>query len=466
MIALGHFASFQSMVSLGLSGESAIFDAVSPGIGIDQRRCILEATLSGTRILDFTRAVAGPYGSLLLADLGAEVIKIEQVPSEIYAKADALDADWAALMGYPVSEKGRGTPEGERRWRQGRSHFQSLNRNKKRLALNLKTEKGKEIFYELVRKSDVVYDNYRPPVAKNLGIDFDTLRQINPEVVSVSVSGFGATGPWSDAPAYDVILQGLAGIMSMTGIPGMPPCRCGIAIADLCGGMFAALGILVALRARDQTGLGQRVDLSMLDGQISLLNYRVGQYSAVGTIGGPVGSGHSGAGQIPYGAYECRDGTYIVLAAGSPRHWGKFIRALGLPELEHDPSFNTNANRQRNIEAITGIIEGMLMTKTAEEWEKIFFDVGIPVGKVNNIAQALSHPQVLARNMVVAMEQPEDGDIWRFAGNPIKIMGTPEKFEAARGIGADTRGILSSILGYEQKYINQLKEMAICYCET
>ena len=422
----------------------------------------IEGALSGIRILDFSRAVAGPYGSLLLADLGAEVIKVEQVPSEINAKADAMDADWATLFGYPVSEEGRNTPDGRRRWSQSASHFQSLNRNKKRLSLNLKTEKGREVLYGLVRKSDVVYDNFRPAIPKSLGIDFDTLRQVNSKIVSCSVSGFGETGAWRDAPAYDVVLQALGGEMSMTGMPDSPPCRSGLAIADLNGGMFGALGILSALRARDRTGEGQRVDVSMLDVQISLLNYRVGQYSATGAIPGPVGSGHSGFGQIPYGAYECKDDTYIVVAAGSPRHWSSFIRALGLPELENDPRFNTNSKRQQNVETITGLIEGMFLTKTAQEWERIFFDAGVPVGMVNNVAEAISHPQVISRNMAVSIEQPT-GEKWKFVGNPIKIRGNQETFKAAPGLGEDTAEILSSILGYSQEYIGELREMNVVW---
>ncbi|MFC1864320.1 CaiB/BaiF CoA transferase family protein [Chloroflexota bacterium] len=423
------------------------------------------SALSGIRILDFSRAVAGPYGTLLLADLGAEVIKIDQLPSELKAKASAYDAEWATLYGYPVSEEGRDTPEGKRRWDQGAGHFQSLNRSKKRLALSLKSEKGREIFHELVRKSDIVYDNFKPSTLKELDLDFDTLKQVNPKIISCSLSGFGETGPWSEEPAYDVVLQALGGEMSMTGMPGFPPCRSGIAIADLNGGIFAALGMLTALRARDLTGMGQRVDMSMLDGQISLLNYRVGQYSATGAVPGPVGSGQSGIGQIPYGAYECKDNTYIAIAAGHPRHWSRFIRALGLPELDNDPRFNENWKRQQNVEVITNLIEGMLMTKTAPEWEKIFLDDEIPAGVVNNIAQAISHPQVLHRNMVVSIKQPT-GEEWKFAGNPIKIQGHPETFKPAPYLGANTTEILSTILGYSSEYIDELKEMNIIWGPT
>ncbi|MFC1977683.1 CaiB/BaiF CoA transferase family protein [Chloroflexota bacterium] len=423
---------------------------------------VMEGALSGIRILDFSRAIAGPYGTLLMADLGAEVIKIDQVISEIETKATALDSDWATLFGYPVSEEGRNTPDGKRRWAQGASHFQSLNRNKKRLALNLNTETGRGIFHDLVRQSDVVYNNFRPAIVKTLGIDFDTLKQVNPRIICCSLSGFGETGPRSDAPAYDVVLQGMAGEMSMTGIPGFPPCRSGIAIADLNGGMFATLGILSALRARDRTGVGQMVDISMLDVQISLLNYRVGQYSATGAIPGPVGSGHSGFGQIPYGAYECQDGAYVVVAAGTPQHWTKFIRAIGLPELENDPRFDTNAKRQENIEVITGLIEGMFMTKTAREWENIFFEVRVPAGVVNNVAQAIAEPQVLHRNMVVSIKQPT-GEDWEFAGNPIKIRGASETFKAAPGLGENTAEILSGILGFSSEYLNKLRETNVIW---
>lgn len=423
---------------------------------------MMEGALSGIRILDFSRAVAGPYGTLLLADLGAEIIKIDQVPSQINAKAAALDADWATLFGYPVSEEGRNTPDGERRWAQGMSHFQSLNRNKKRLALNMNTTKGGEVFYDLVKKADVVYDNFRPALVKGLGIDFDTLKAVNPRIISCSISGFGETGPWQDAPAYDIVLQALGGEMSMTGMPDFPPCRSGIAIADLVGGAFTAFGVLSALRARDRTGVGQRVDISMLDVLISLLNYRIGHYSAIGAVPGPVGSGHSGFGQIPYGAYECKDGTYIVIAAGSPRHWSRFIRALGLPELENDPRFNANSKRQENVEIITGLIEGMLLTKTAHEWEKIFFDAGVPAGVVNNVAQAIAHPQVLHRNMAVTIEQPT-GEEWTFAGNPIKLRGYTETFQAAPGLGANTAEILSGILGYSREHLDELRDMDVIW---
>lgn len=420
--------------------------------------------LSGIRILDFSRAVAGPYGTLLLADLGADVIKIDQVPSEMKTQAATEDADWATLFGYPVSEEGRNTPTGRQRWGQSMGHFQSLNRNKRRVAINLSAAEGRKIFHELVKKSDVVYDNFRPAIVRKLQIDFDTLKHVNPRIVCCSLSGFGSTGSWADAPAYDVVLQALGGEMSMTGMPGAAPCRSGIPIADVVGGAFATLGVLCALQARDRTGMGQAVDLSMLDVQLSLQNYRIGQYSATGAIPGPVGSGHSGFGQIPYGAYECKDGTYIAIAAGGQVHWSAFIRVLGFPELEKDPRFLTNAKRQQNANIITGLIDGMLLTKTASEWERIFFEAGVPVGVVNNISQAIAHPQVLHRNMVVNIKQPT-GEDWKFAGNPIKMRGYTESYKAAPALGGNTAEILSDILGYSMEHLNELKKANVIWSE-
>ncbi len=419
-----------------------------------------QVVLPGLRIIDFSRAVAGAYGTLLLADLGAEVIKIEQTPSEV-SKGEA-EAEWAVLFGAAVSQEPPKTPRERRVWAMREAHFQSLNRNKKRICLNLQTEKGKDIFHELVKKSDVVYDNFRPHMLKRISIDFETLKQYNPKIVTCSVCGFGGTGPWRNQPCHDIIVQALGGEMSMTGTPGEPPCRSGLAIGDLLGGVYASIGILAALRRRDWTGEGQRVDMSMLDVQISLLNYRVGYYSALGEIPGPVGSGHSGGGQIPYGAYECQDGKYVVASAGSPKLWHAFCEALGLPELENDPLFSTNAKRNQNVEAITGIIEGMFLTRPAKEWEQRLFEAGGTGGMVNNIEEAMNHEQVVARDMAIKIKQLS-GEDWLFAGNPIKVQGFKETYKPGLTMGADTAEVLSGILGYTRKDLDKLMEASVIW---
>ncbi len=416
--------------------------------------------LANVRILDFSRAVAGAYGSLLLADLGAEVIKIEQPPQKRSKGRDEQESGEAVLLGGTVSEKAPTDEFGRRLWRRAMAHFQSLNRNKKRIALNLEIPKGREVFHELVKRGDIVYDNFRPHIPKLIGIDFETLQKVNPRIISCSVTGFGETGPMRNAAGIDVILQALGGEMSMTGLPGMPPCRSGLAIADLDGAIFATIGMLTALRERDATGKGVRVDMSMLDVMVSLLNYRVGVYSAIGELMGPVGSGHAGSGQIPYGAYECADGRYMVVAGGGPKHWSLFIRAFGLPELENDPRFSTNSKRQQNVEAITGILEGVFLTKTAEEWEKIFFEAGVPSGMVKTLPEVISMEQVKSRDMVVEIEQPI-GEKWTFAGNPVKIRGNTDTFKAAPGVGENTEEVLSSVLGYSKEYIAELRQMGV-----
>jgi len=413
--------------------------------------------LSGIRILDFGRAVAGTYGTLLLADLGAEVIKIEQRPPDVKARAAAYGTTRAPLYGMKPSEETFGTPEGYNLWARGESHYQSLNRNKKRVSLNLESGKGREVFHDLVRHADVVHDNFRPHMPKKIGIDFDTLKQANPKIVSVSVSGYGEDGPWNAAPAYDAIIQALGGLMGVTGLPGSVPCVAGIAVCDLCAGMFGALGILSAVRRRDQTGEGQRVDVSMLDGMISLFSYQIGRYSALGENPGPRGSGLSGRGQIPYGAYRCKDDTYISLAAGTPGHWSRFTKGLGKPELEKDPKWDTVEKRGHNREELNKIINETLVTRRAEEWEDIFREVEVPVGVVNNLERAINHPQIRHRKMTVSIKQPH-GDEWTFAANPVKIKGSKEVYNAAGPVGSNTIEVLNGVLGYSNTTIDELRE--------
>ena len=415
-----------------------------------------QRALSGIRILDFGRALAGTYGTLLLADLGAEVIKIEQRPADVMARAKAYGTARAPLYGLKPSEETRNNPEDHRLRIRGESHYQSINRNKKRIAINLETGKGRETFHDLVRHADVVHDNFRPRMLKKIGIDFETLKQVNPKIISCSVSGYGEDGPWNDGPAYDAIIQALGGLMRVTGLPDSVPCVAGIAVCDLCSGMFGALGILSAVRRRDLTGEGQRVDISMLDSMISLFSYQIGIYSALGDLPAPRGSGLSGGGQIPYGAYRCKDDTYISLASGTPRHWSRFIQGLGATELETDPRFDSVEKREKSREVLTGIINEKLITRRAESWEAIFRELGIPAGVVNNLEGAINHPQVRHRNMVVPIEQPT-GERWKFAANPIKIKGSSEVYRPAGAAGSDTVEVLTRVLGYSGEHIDALR---------
>jgi crotonobetainyl-CoA:carnitine CoA-transferase CaiB-like acyl-CoA transferase len=412
----------------------------------------MEGALSGVRIADLSRVLAGPYGTLILADLGAEVIKIEAVPSLRDEGGSALSHQ---RFYVPPREDTPITDD--------LCHFWSLNRNKKSIALDLSTKAGKEVFYDLVRHSDVVYDNFRPRVLESLGIDYETIKQINPAIISCSVSGFGESGPWRDYPAYDLILQAMSGGMSMTGMPGGPPCRAGLAIGDLVGGLFGAISVLAALQARQHTGKGQRVDISMLDGQISLLNYRTAQYFGAGKLLGPVGSGGSGAGQVPYRAFMTKDGSYVTVVAGQPRHWQNLCRALGLEQLLTDPRFAENAGRAKNEAALSAILEKTFLTKTGEEWETILLEASVPAGLVRRVDQALAHPQVLARDMVVSIDHPV-GKRMKFSGNPVKMSGTPgETFNPAPDLGEHTIEVLKELLSYAPEKLRQLRERDIVW---
>jgi len=324
--------------------------------------------LSNVRILDLTLIMAGPYCTLILGDLGAEVIKIER-PG--------------------VGEGARGVPphffEGES------AYFIAMNRNKQSMTLDLKSEKGREIFYELTKNSDVVIDNFRPGVVKNLGVDYDTLKKINPKIICCSISGYGQTGPFNDRPAFDLIIQARGGIMSYTGEPGKMPVRMGAPMGDLAGGLFAANGILAALYKREHTGQGQFIDISLLDCQISLLTYR-GQYYFVGNeIAKPVGSGHISI--HPIRAFKTK--TFdIVIDCNTQKIFAELCEVIGAPELSEDPKFNSRENRLKNKEELYNILEKTFLTKTGEEWLKLL-DKRIAIGPINTIDKALSDPQVL-----------------------------------------------------------------------
>ena len=390
--------------------------------------------LSNVRILDLSLIMAGPYCTLILGDLGAEVIKIER-PG--------------------VGEGARGVPphffEGES------AYFIAMNRNKQSITLDLKTEKGREIFYGLTKNSDVVIDNFRPGVVKKLGVDYDTLKKINPRIICCSISGYGQTGPFSDRPAFDLIIQARGGIMSYTGEPGKMPVRMGAPMGDLAGGLFAANGILAALYQREQTGQGQFIDISLLDCQISLLTYR-GQYYFVGNeIAQPVGSGHISI--HPIRAFKTK--TFdIVIDCNTQKIFAELCEVIGAPELAEDPKFNSRESRLKNKEELYNILEKTFLTKTGEEWLKLL-DKRIAIGPINTIDKALSDPQVLSRNMVAEVDYG-NGKKVKILGNPIKMSEIDEDvFKAPPRLGEDTDQILTNLLQYSPEEIEELRKLKI-----
>ncbi len=379
----------------------------------------------GIRVLDLTRVLAGPYCSLILSDLGAEVIKIEP-PDE------------------PDPTRNMGP-----RWKGMSAYFISINRNKKGMTLNLKNEKGRMIFYELVKKSDVVLDNFRPDVPKKLGIDYETLSKINPKIISCSISAFGVDGPRAHQPAFDLSIQAISGAMSITGYEGFPPVRMGIPLGDIAGGLFGAIAISSALYLREKTGRGTKIDLSLLDSNISLLTYVAEYYFVDGKIPGRVGSSHQTI--VPYQAFKTKD-SYIVVAILTEKFWERFANAIGLPELIDDEKFSTNENRLKNKSELLSILEKKFEERTTEEWLSILETAEIPCAPVYNIAQALNDEQIKARNMV-----QEIGGL-NVLGNPIRMDGVnSEKFSFPPLHGEHTEEILKALLGMNDEEIKKLK---------
>jgi formyl-CoA transferase len=371
---------------------------------------------------------------MILADLGAEVIKIER-PGE--------------------GEIGRGMPP---HFFHGESvYFISINRNKKSVALDLKSPEGLDLFYRLVKISDVVYDNFRPGILEKLRIDYETLRKINPRVICCSVTGYGQTGPFKDSPAFDLIIQARGGIMSYTGEPGQMPVRMGAPMGDLAGGLYAVQAVEAALYQREKTGQGQRIDLSLLDCQISLLIYRGLYYFYGAEIAQPVGSGHVSA--IPIRAFKTK--TFdIVIDANTDKFFQELCCGMGLQDLVSDPRFLNRGLRLKNKEALYRIMEQTFLEKSGEEWLKIL-EGRVPVGPINTVDRALKDPQILAREMVVEATH-RSGEKMKLLGNPIKMSGAEKRqFTPPPGLGEQTDQVLSGLLNLRPQEIKALRDKKI-----
>lgn len=389
--------------------------------------------LEGLKVLDLTRVLAGPYSTMVLADMGADVMKIEE-PGK---------GDDSRQYGPFVHNES--------------VYFMSLNRNKSSITLNLKTPKAKEIFKKLVAQADVVVENYRPGTMEKLGLGYDTLKEINPRLIYASCSGFGYTGPWNQKPAYDVIVQGAGGIMSITGQPGGEPTRVGASVGDITAGLFTAIGVLEALYYRAQTGEGQKVDVSMLDCQVAILENAIARYMASGESPGLIGNRHASI--TPFEAFKTKT-EYVIIAVGNDNLWSKFCTLVGRDELFLDPRFATNPLRTRNHSQLKPILDEVFLTKTCEEWIEILDKAGIPCGPINDVAAVMKHPQVLAREMIVETEHPVAGKI-KMAGVPVKLSKTPGAVrKPAPVLGQDTAGVLGG-LGYTEEEIAEMKNKGI-----
>jgi crotonobetainyl-CoA:carnitine CoA-transferase CaiB-like acyl-CoA transferase len=395
----------------------------------------MKMPLEDVVVLDLSHALAGPHCSTMLADYGAKVYKLETPGSGDIARA------WGAPL-----------PGGES------SYFASLHRNKKGLSIDLKTAEGKELFMRLAEKADVILENFRVGALEKLGLGYEAVRARNPGIVYCSVSGFGQDGPYRERAALDLILQAESGMLSVTGEEGGSGVRCGVSIADLAAGMYAAYGIMLALRVKEKTGEGQRVDVSMLEGQLSLLNIMIASYMVDREVPVPMGTAYKAL--LPYQTFrtQTRD---LALAIGSQKLWKVFGPAIGRPDLVDDPRFATNRDRAKHRAPLIDIIQQVLLTRSYEDWERVFLAAGIPVGAINDLSQVIAHPQVKARGSIVEMDHPRAGRVG-MAGVPVRLGTTPGSIRTpSPALGEHTAQTLEELLGMDSEEIATLARAGV-----
>jgi len=374
--------------------------------------------LEGVKVLSFARNLAGPFCTMILCDLGAEVIKIEEA-----GKGDSA----------------RGIPP---RIRGISSYFLSINRGSKSIALNLREERAKEAVFKLVDRVDIVVENFRPGVMKRLGFSYESISARNPRIIYASISGFGQKGPYSAKPAYDMIAQGVGGTVSITGEPGRPPVRVGYSIGDMGAGLFAATAILAALHEREKSGKGQWIDVAMVDCQVALCENACARYFATGEIPKPLGTRHPLL--TPFQVFATRDG-YMVLITVSEEEWQKFCKLTGRDDLASDPRFQSHPARIENYSAFEPRMNDLMKTRTTAEWLAFLEPAGIMCAPVNNIAQVVNDPHILEREMVVEVEHPRAGKL-KVTGTPMKFSRTPCRIQkACPDMGQDTEEILKDL---------------------
>ncbi|MPZ80065.1 MAG: CoA transferase [Actinophytocola sp.] len=397
---------------------------------------VTSGLLEGVRVLDLSMHLSGPYGSMVLADMGAEVIKVEPPTGDpqrlLEPTKHQVPVIWA-----------------------------SINRNKRSVVIDLRTDAGRDVFLELVAKSDVVFNNYRPHVLDRLGLDFETLKAANPQIIVGNLTGYGLTGPKSMSPAYDTAIQALSGGMSLTGHPGAPPARAGVPISDLIGGMFLDLSVIGALRKRDRTGKPVVLDISLFESSLSLLMYWAGMALNTGVTPQRQGSGNTHV--YPYGAFPANDG-WIVVAPYSGAFWPKLCVALSRQDLRDDPRFVDNDARVANRDELEAILNKEFRRRTSEEWLAILRDADVPAAPVNTVGQAMTDPQVAARGM--RADIPIGDEVFSFAGNPVRTYpetaasyGPPPRF------GEHTRAVLTEVLGMAEEKVTELANSGVLYVE-
>ncbi len=388
------------------------------------------SALSDVTVLDLSHALAGPFASTMLGDYGAEIIKIEPLEGEI-----------ARAWGPPF-------------YGDEAAYFVNLNRNKKSLALDLKHPEGKALFFRLLDRADVVLENLRVGTVAKLGIDYARARERQPRIIYCSISGFGQDGPYRDRAALDLVVQAESGMISITGEPGGSGVRAGVSIADITAGMYAAFGILAALHARQHTGRGQFIDVSMLEGQLGILSGMVGAYVADGIVPGPLGTAYGAL--LPYQTFHTKTRD-IAIGIGSDKLWRTFCPLVGLAQMVDDPRYASNARRNANRLSLVAALQEAFLARTYEEWEAVLLPAGIPMGAINTIDQVVDHAQVRARGALVQNTHPVAGTI-HMTGPPVRMSETPGAVRTpAPLLGEHTEQVLRERFGMESVEIARLK---------
>lgn len=398
--------------------------------------------LEGIRVLDLSRAVAGPYCAMILGDLGADVIKVER-PGR---------GDDSRGWGPPFVGESYGPYPGES------TYFITFNRNKHSVTLNLKSPQGQEIVHRFAAVSDVLVENYRTGVLDRMGLGFNDLHDLNPRLVYCSISGYGRTGPYAERPGYDFIIQAEGGMMGIIGPEEGPPYRVGVPIVDITSGMFAATAVLAAMRVRDHTGKGQLVDISLLDTQVALLTNVASNYLMGGAEPRRLGNAHPNI--TPYEAFRARD-RWFVLAAASERQWALLCDTIGRPELKDDPRFATNEVRIANRGALGKVLGETLAARDADEWLAVLREAGLPCGPINTVPDVFDHPQAQARGLTLEAEHPTAGPL-QLTGFPYKLSHTPaEVRQPPPLLGQHTEELLSELLSYSAEEVALLREQGV-----
>lgn len=379
--------------------------------------------LQGVKVLDLSRVLAGPYCTMMMADYGADIIKIEP-PGE---------GDDSRAFGPFVGKES--------------AYFMSLNRNKRSITMNFKRSEECELFKEMVKHVDVVVENYRPGTMEKFGLGYEELKAINPKLIYAACSGFGHTGPYRDKPAYDIIVQAMGGIMSITGPENGDPTRVGASVGDIIAGMFTAYGVMMALFHRERTGEGQKIDVGMLDCQLAVLENAIARYITSGNVPGPLGNRHPSI--TPFSSFTAKDG-YIIVGAGNDRLWERLCNLLGRSDLVKDERFITNSKRTTNVKELNAILNDIFKDKTIEEWMTALEEAGLPCAPINTVDRVVNDPHIKAREMIVEVEHPVAGK-FKMPGVPVKMSETPGSVERpAPMLGQHQTEIMKELLGWNE----------------